>query len=205
MSGLSLSALTTTQLAFFALLAVVGLLRIAELVVSKRHSAKADARGEKPRKELAFVFMVLLHTVPFWLAPVEVLLLERPFVPALGVVSLVALTFAGVLRFWTLKTLGAAWNVRIVKPGAVVSDGPYRFIRHPNYLVVITELLFLPLFHFAWLTALVLTVGNGLVLWRRIPAEERVLFEVPGYAEAMGGKPRFLPFSSGSQSKRSAA
>lgn len=197
MTGPLLSELSTTQLWFFALLAVVGVLRVAELVVSKRHSAKADARGEKPRPELAFVFMVLLHTVPFWLAPLEVLLLERPFVPALGAVSVVALTFAGVLRFWTLKTLGAAWNVRIVKPGAVVTEGPYRFIRHPNYLVVITELLFLPLFHTAWLTALLLTLGNGLVLWRRIPAEERVLFEVPGYAEAMGGKPRFVPFRRG--------
>lgn len=195
--------LSTSQLAFFALLAIVGLLRIAELVVSKRHSAKADTRGEQPRPELAFVFMVVLHTVPFWLAPLEVLFLDRPFVPLLAAVSVVALTFAGVLRFWTLKTLGASWNVRIVKPGTVVSDGPYRFIRHPNYLVVITELLFLPLFHGAWITALVLTVGNALVLWRRIPAEERVLLEVPGYAEAMGGKPRFVPLGSGS--KRSAA
>lgn len=189
-----LSSPSASELAFLTLLALVGLLRIAELVVSKRHSRAADARGERPRPELAFAFMVLLHTVPFWLAPLEVLALERPFVPWLAALSVVALALASVLRFWTLKTLGAAWNVRIVKPGAVVSDGPYRFIRHPNYLVVILELLFLPLFHTAFVTSLVLTVGNALVLWRRIPAEERVLFEVPGYREAMGSKSRFLPF-----------
>lgn len=185
---------STSHLAFLALLAAVGALRLAELVVSKRHSEKAGARGERPQKELTFTFMVLLHTVPFWLAPLEVLALDRPFLPWLAALSVVALTFAAALRFWTLKTLGAAWNVRIVKPSAVVTDGPYRFIRHPNYLVVILELLFLPLFHTAWATALVLTVGNALVLWRRIPAEERVLFEVPGYREAMGAKGRFLPF-----------
>lgn len=186
--------LTSSQLAFLALLAAVGALRVGELVVSKRHSRKAGDRGEQPRPELTFVFMVALHTVPFWLAPLEVLLLDRPLVPWLAGVSVIALALAAGLRFWTLQTLGASWNVRIVKPGHVVTGGPYRFIRHPNYLVVITELLFLPLFHTAWLTAIVLTVGNALVLWRRIPAEERVLFEVPGYAEAMGDKPRFLPF-----------
>lgn len=186
-------ALTGSHLVFLGLLALVGALRLAELVVSKRHSAKASTRGERPRKELAFTFMVLLHTVPFWLAPLEVLALGRPFLPWLAALSGAALVLAAILRFWTLKTLGAAWNVRIVKPSAVVTDGPYRFIRHPNYLVVIIELLFLPLFHTAWATALVLTVGNALVLWRRIPAEEKVLFEVPGYREAMGEKPRFLP------------
>lgn len=187
-------SLAASHFAFLALLAVVGALRIGELVVSKRHSRKAGARGEAPRPELAFVFMVLLHTVPFWLAPLEVLALHRPFLPWLAALSTAALTLAAALRVWTLKTLGAAWNVRIVKPGAVVTDGPYRFIRHPNYLVVIVELLFLPLFHTAWMTALALTLGNALVLWRRIPAEERVLFEVPGYREAMGAKRRFLPF-----------
>jgi methyltransferase len=184
---------SVSVLGFFMLLTLVGGLRIAELVVSKRHSRTAGERGERPKPELAFVFMVLLHTVPFWLAPLEVIFLDRPFVPALAAASGLALVLAAGLRFWTLSTLGAAWNVRIVKPSAVITSGPYRFIRHPNYLVVVTELLFLPLFHGAWVTALLLTVGNALVLWRRIPAEERVLFEVPGYAEAMGKKPRFLP------------
>ncbi|MFZ9888436.1 MAG: isoprenylcysteine carboxylmethyltransferase family protein [Myxococcota bacterium] len=183
-----------SALAFIGLLLGVGLLRIAELVVSRAHSKRAGERGERPRPELAFVFMVALHTVPFWLSPVEVFLWHRPFLPALAGVSGIALLLAGGLRIWTLRTLGAAWNVRIVKPGAVVTSGPYRFIRHPNYLVVITELLFLPLFHSAYFTALVLTVCNALVLWKRIPAEEKVLFEVPGYRELMGPKPRFLPF-----------
>lgn len=187
-------ALTGSQLAFLALLAAVGALRIAELVVSRAHSRRASERGERPRAEIAFHFMVVLHTVPFWLGPLEVVGLERPFVPALASVAVIALALAGGLRIWTLRTLGAAWNVRIVKPGAVVTEGPYRFIRHPNYLVVITELLFLPLFHSAFVTAIVLTACNALVLWKRIPAEERVLFEVPGYRELMGPKPRFLPF-----------
>lgn len=178
---------------FLALLALVGAARIAELFVSRRHSRAARGRGEAPRAEPIFALMVALHTVPFWLAPLEVVLFERPFVPWLATSSVVLLVLAGGLRVWTLRTLGASWNVRIVRPKQVVTAGPYRFIRHPNYLVVIVELLALPLFHTAVFTAALVTALNAFVLSRRIPAEERVLFEVEGYAEAMGDKPRFLP------------
>lgn len=182
--------------AFLGLLALVAAARVAELLVARRYTRAASARGERPRREPAFVLMVLLHTVPFWLAPLEVAWAERAFSVPLALVSTLVMALALVLRVWTLRTLGMRWNVRIVKPDAVVSAGPYAYIRHPNYLVVILELLALPLFHGAWVTALVVSAVNGVVLALRIPAEERVLFEVPGYAEAMGSKPRFVPLSS---------
>lgn len=181
--------------AFLALLALVGAARVGELLVARRYTRAAQERGEAPKREPAFVLMVALHTVPFWMAPLEVVLLERPFVPWLALASGLVLALAGALRVWTLKSLGARWNVRIVKPDLVVTSGPYAFIRHPNYLVVILELLALPLFHAAYLTCAVVTVVNAIVLSLRIPAEERVLFEVPGYADAMRDKPRFLPLS----------
>ena len=137
--------------------------------------------------------MVVLHTLPFVLAPLEVIVLERPFVLAQFVIATVALALLAAARVWTLRTLGAMWNVRIVRPAHVVTAGPYRFIRHPNYAIVIAELFVLPLVHGAWLTCVVLSVLNALVLSRRIPAEERVLLELPGYAEQMAHKPRFIP------------
>lgn len=180
-------------LAFLGLLVVVAAARIAELWVASRYTRAAKLRGESPKREPAFILMVALHTVPFWMAPLEVIVAKRPFYPALAGVMSIVLGFALVLRVWTLRTLGKRWNVRIVKPDRVVTDGPYAYIRHPNYLVVITELFAIPLFHSAWVTCVLLTVVNAVVLWLRIPAEERILFSVPGYAEAMGGKPRFLP------------
>ncbi len=161
--------------------------------MARRRTQAARARGEAPQAEPVFALMVVLHVLPFVLAPVEVIALDRPFRPVLFAVCALALAGLGVLRVWTLRTLGARWNVRIVKPDAVVDDGPYRFIRHPNYAVVIGELFFLPLAHGAWITCLVVGALNAWVLSRRIPAEEEVLRSLPGYAERMGKKPRFLP------------
>lgn len=178
---------------FLVVLALMGAARVAELLVAKRLTAQARQRGEAPKREPIFVVMVVLHTLPFVLAPLEVILFERPFIPALFVACTGALVLLAIGRVWTLRTLGSRWNVRIVQPDAIVVAGPYRFIRHPNYAIVIAELFVLPLVHTAWLTCIVLSVLNAFVLWRRIPAEERVLFDVAGYREAMGPKARFIP------------
>jgi methyltransferase len=80
-----------------------------------------------------------------------------------------------------------------VAPDAVVTTGPYAYVRHPNYAIVIVELFALPLVHGAWITCAACTALNAIVLASRIPAEERVLSAIPGYREAMGDKPRFVP------------
>jgi len=188
-----LSADNVGFLLFLGLLTAMSAARVAELLVAKRLTAQAKTRGAAPKREPIFVVMVVLHTLPFVLCPLEVVVLERPFSPVLFGASVLALALLGVMRVWTLRTLGAMWNVRIVEPSAVVVAGPYRFIRHPNYAVVIAELVFIPLAHGCFVTLAVLTALNAFVLFVRIRAEERVLFGVPGYAEAMGPKKRFVP------------
>jgi methyltransferase len=86
------------------------------------------------------------------------------------------------LRWWCIRTLGPQWNTRvIVVPGLpLVSGGPYRWLRHPNYVAVVTEGLALPLVHTAWLTALVFTVLNAGLLTRRIRCENQALAAVSG-------------------------
>jgi methyltransferase len=186
----------TGFVAFCVVLALVGAARVAELLVARRLTREAAERGERPQREPIFVVMVVLHALPFALAPPEVVLFDRPFVLPLFVAGAAALVLLAAGRVWTLRTLGAMWNVRIVKPSRVVVAGPYRWVRHPNYAIVIAELFVIPLLHSAWITCAVLSALNALVLWRRIPAEERVLFALPGYAEQMGPKPRFIPFLS---------
>lgn len=185
--------MTMGFVAYLALLAAMAVARVAELVHAQRLTAKAHDRGAAPQRENMFFVMLLLHVLPFVLGPLEVQLFGRPFRPWLFLLSVAGLLILGVARIWTLRTLGTMWNVRIVEPSRIVVEGPYRFVRHPNYAIVIAELLLMPLAHGCWITLVVLSALNAVVLSSRIPAEERMLFARPGYAAAMGDKPRFIP------------
>ena len=79
------------------------------------------------------------------------------------------MVLANLLRFWVIATLGVHWNVRVVRsmPLGVVTAGPYRFVRHPNYVAVFVELLALPLVHGAYLTAAAGTLLHLVILQRR--------------------------------------
>ena len=100
-----------------------------------------------------------------------------------------------LLRVWLWANLGRLWNVRIVNRAdqPIVTHGPYRWVRHPNYLAVILEIAAVPLLLGAPWTALAGTVANGLILIPRIRREEAYLFSVPGYKAAFAAKKRFLP------------
>ena len=84
---------------------------------------------------------------------------------------------AQVLRWWCITTLGQQWNTRVVIiPGATrVDSGPYRFFSHPNYVAVVAEGVALPLVHTAWITAVVFTVLNAVLLAVRIATENSAL------------------------------
>jgi methyltransferase len=126
---------------------------------------------------------------------VEVTALHRPFIRWLAFPALALFALATALRWWVIRTLGIHWNTEVVDSArlGVVSDGPFRWIRHPNYLGVFIEVIALPLIHTAWFTAIFAALGNILVLRNRLSIEERLLDAVPAYRAAMSGKPRFLP------------
>jgi methyltransferase len=94
-----------------------------------------------------------------------------------------------------LRTIGRAWNVRIVTPrsDAVATTGPYAWIRHPNYLAVILEIAALPLLHTAWVSCALLSALNAFVLFHRIRREEQQLSTLPAWRDAMAGLPRLIP------------
>ena len=169
--------MSTSQTLFTVLIAAVGLERLAEMVVSNRHAAWAFARGGVESGRGHFPVMVLLHTALLVGALVEVVAADRPFIPLLGWPMLVLVGLAQGLRWWCIATLGPQWNTRvIVVPGAtLVAAGPYRLLRHPNYVAVVVEGFALPLVHTAWVTAAVFTVLNLLLLSVRIRVEEQAL------------------------------
>ena len=171
-----------TSPALYALaIGLLALERLAELVVARRNAAWSFARGGLEVGAGHYPLMVLLHSGFLLAAPAEVLFLDRPAPAAWPLLLALALLCQG-LRWWCITTLGPRWNTRvIIVPGlAPITHGPYRHLRHPNYLAVVTELLVVPLLHGAWLTALVFSALNAALLAHRIRVEEAALATLPG-------------------------
>jgi methyltransferase len=166
------------MIAYLVLLGATAAERIVELVLSARHARAAFARGGVEYGRAHFPALVALHVGLLLACAAEVVLGGRPFLPWLGWPMLALVLLSQALRYWCIATLGQQWNTRvIVVPGAGrVSGGPYRFLPHPNYVAVVVEGVALPLVYTAWITALVFTVVNAVLLVGvRIPVEERAL------------------------------
>ncbi|NCT90937.1 isoprenylcysteine carboxyl methyltransferase family protein [Cellulomonas sp. APG4] len=163
---------------YLAVVAATALERLAELVVSTRNARWSFARGGVESGRGHFPPMVALHTGLLVACVVEVLVADRPFTPWVGWPALALVVASQALRWWCIATLGPRWNTRvIVVPDLpLVARGPYRWMRHPNYVAVVVEGVALPLVHGAWVTAVAFTVLNAvLLLGFRIPAEARAL------------------------------
>lgn len=184
-----------TRWLYVGLVALVAVERLLELAISRRHARRLLGRGGVVAGQGHYRWMVLLHTALLVAAPLEVWLLGRPFVAPLAATMTVLVVLGMALRYWVIATLGDRWttNVVVVPGEPPVEGGPYRFLRHPNYLAVVLEVAALPLVHTAWLTALVFSVGNACVLRTRIRVEERALAAHSSYRERLGDRPRFLP------------
>ncbi len=180
---------------FLALLALVGLTRLAELGISRRHQGELARHKIVRRSEPRYAWMVAVHAGVLAGAALEVIWLRRPFVVALAAPAAALFLLATGLRWWAIRALGAHWNVQVMDSASlgVVATGPFRWVRHPNYLGVFIEMAALPLIHGAWITALTGAAGNALVLRNRLRVEEPVLESHPEYRAAMSGKARFLP------------
>lgn len=180
---------------YLGLLAAVAVLRFLELGISRRHQQRMLAQGAARVPEPHFKWMVAVHTAVLIGAALEVVLLKRPFLPVLGATMLALFLASNLMRLWVVRTLGDLWNVQVMDSTriGVVTTGPFRFVRHPNYTGVILEMVSLPLIHTAWITALATSAAHSLALFMRIRTEESVLMANPEYRAAMGHKPRFLP------------
>lgn len=155
--------------------------RIAELIVSSRNAAWSFARGGVEFGRGHFPPMVALHTGLLLACLAEVWFGDRPFIPWLGWPMLALVLASQALRWWCIAALGPRWNTRviIVRDLPLVTRGPYRWLKHPNYVAVVVEGFALPLVHTAWITAIAFTVLNAVLLLAvRIPCENRALDSV---------------------------
>jgi methyltransferase len=159
------------------LVLAVGLERLAELVVSKRNAAWSLAHGGVETGQRHYVVMVVLHTGLLVGCLVEVWGRRPTFIPALGLTMLALVLASQALRWWCIATLGRQWNTRVlVVPGLPrITGGPYRFFSHPNYVAVVVEGFALPLVYSAWVTALIFSVCNAVLLTVRLRVENQAL------------------------------
>jgi methyltransferase len=181
--------------AYLWLLVLVGLGRLLELRISRRNQQRLAQQGVRKIPEPHFRWMVELHGGVLVCAGIEVLVMHRRLIPAIAIPMAVLFVLANVLRWWVIRTLAGHWNVEVMESSriGVVSTGPYRWVRHPNYVAVVAEVFSLPMIHTAWITALAGTVADLEILRRRLQVEDGFLMANPDYRLAMGDKPRFLP------------
>ena len=184
-----------TRWLFTVLVLAVLVQRALEARVSQRNAERMLAAGGREHARRQFLAMVLLH--PSWLAAmlIEVWMFDRRPVPIVAALGLAALVLGQALRLLAIRTLGPRWSARIITLPDVepVTGGIYRYLRHPNYVGVVLEIAGLPLVHGAWVTAIAASVANALVLWARIPAEEKALSQDSAYAASFADRPRFIP------------
>jgi methyltransferase len=171
---------------YYAILGLLVLERAVELVVADRNRRWSLRHGGVEHGEEHYRTMVALHTAFLASAALEPLVLDRPFVPALAAVATTLAVASQALRWWCIGTLGRRWNTRIIViPGlSPIAQGPYRWLDHPNYVAVRIELAAVPMIHTAWLTALVFSVLNAILLRRRIRAEDAALGRTPAGSAA---------------------
>lgn len=155
----------------FAILSFVTMQRAAELVLSSRNTARLNRKNAHEVGAGHYPLLVALHAA--WLAGLWVLAWERP----INIVFLGAFIILQGLRMWVLATLGSRWTTRIIIVAGerLISSGPYRFVRHPNYCIVAGEIICLPLVFGLIGYAGAFGILTALLLWVRVKCEDAAL------------------------------
>lgn len=169
----------------YLFIALIIVQRMVEVIIAKRNARWIKSKGGYEVGKNHYKYIVSLHAL-FFLSLLTEVTLSPPVLYSWTVIPLTIFILAQVGRVWALSSLGKFWNTRImVLPGAqVIVKGPYRFVKHPNYIIVITEILTLPLIFQAYWTAITFTILNACVLTIRIKAEESALRAVTNYEKA---------------------
>jgi methyltransferase len=181
---------------YFIFLGLFAARKVLDQCRSKRNVCRLqEQRQILPSKDRALPWMLLTHIAFFILTPLEVVLLDREFLPALGIPMIGLFLLAVLLRWWATSLLKEQWSSKVIVPEDLqpVTSGPYRVMRHPNYLAVSLELLAAGLIYSAFLSTAVVAVLNLYAIVKRIHTEEEVLFQIPAYRSAMANKARLIP------------
>lgn len=169
--------------------------RLLELVIASKNEKWLKNKGGYEVGRGHYVLMVLLHTFFLISLLIEVTTLNREL-SLIWPTLLLFFLVTQIIRIWALLSLGKYWNTKIiVLPNtSIIKKGPYKFLRHPNYVIVIAEILLIPLLFQAYLTAGIFSLLNLWMLSIRIPMEEKALIAETDYQEKFETVSRFAPF-----------
>ena len=161
---------------FIIFIIFLALQRILELRLAKKNEIIVRNEGAVEYDRDGYKYIVYLHIAFFISLLLEKFLLNRGF-NSLSLPLFVIFIFAQLLRYWAITSLGKYWNTRIlvVHDANLIVDGPYRYIRHPNYIAVITEIAVIPLIFSCYITCIIFSTLNLIALRRRISIEESAL------------------------------
>lgn len=171
-----------------AVLVGLALERGCELVLSHNNLARLRASGTPHAASSSlteYAVMVVVHVLFLGAPAIEVYLRGMRLPDSVALTATCAIVFAQLLRWWTIRTLGPRWNARAVVAPALgaVHAGPYRFLRHPNYLAVQLEFAALPFVGGSLWSGALIFFANAVLLWRRMRQEEDLLARIPGWRE----------------------
>ncbi|GBF10340.1 isoprenylcysteine carboxyl methyltransferase family protein [Tepidibacillus sp. HK-1] len=174
-------------------LTFVILQRIFELYIAKKNAVYIESLGGFEVGQKHYPFIVMLHIT--FLLSVYIESSDLTFLPTWWPIPFTIFILAQGMRFWTMASLGRFWNTRIyILPNSKpIHKGPYQFIRHPNYLIVMVEIITIPLIFGAYYSAILFPILNTLLLTIRIKVEEKALSTCTSYKEEMETIPRFFP------------
>jgi methyltransferase len=170
--------------------------RLVELWIARNNERWMKQRGAIEVGKEHYPLMILLHMSFFLGLFFEVQFFERGL-STFWHILLLLFILTQFLRIWALTSLGRYWNTKIIilPNSLIVKKGPYKFIRHPNYIIVVIEILIIPLLFQAYWTALVFSVLNAWMLAIRIKVEERALIRETDYTSHFDKLSRFSPFN----------
>jgi methyltransferase len=168
--------------------------RVTEMVIAKRNENWILNRGGVEHGKEHYPYIVLMHVLFLLSLFLEVTFFQRD-TTFLWYILVPILVITQIIRYWAVLSLGTYWNTKIliIPDELVVSKGPYKYIKHPNYVVVAVEILLIPLLFQAYITALVFTILNIVMMSIRIPTEEKALQKYTNYHEAFHLRSRFVP------------
>lgn len=159
-------------MSFIYFIGFIIFLRLAELVVAKRNEQWAKKRGAVEHGQSHYPFIVLLH-IMFIISMIAEYMYKGGY---FNLIMLLVFFVVCVIKVWIIASLGKYWNTKILRvPGSeFIKKGPYKLFRHPNYFIVICEIIIIPMVYNLYFTAIIFTILNAVMLTIRIGVEEEV-------------------------------
>lgn len=168
---------------FYCFMIIIVLQRYMEILIAAKNERWMKERGGIEVGQGHYKYFILLHVMFFLFIIIEVQKMSFVKTVPFHLVFFIIFAVAQIGRIWCIYSLGKFWNTKIIVLPKVVliKKGPYKYLKHPNYVIVFIELLTMPLIFGAYVTALIFPFLHLLLLIIRIPYEDKALGRTPGF------------------------